>query len=176
MTFDDLLRTLKLKSVLPQEIADLFYHLKRVGNAAAHENAGNTGDALAALKIARAAAVWFHRSYGGAPGFRPGPFVPPAAPVDATAALAAELEELRRRVQESADGEAKVLLAYQDAEAARLKALAEAEAQQRERWAMIASCAAPQSSIASCRTAAMACSSSPPCSITRLATPSRWPI
>src|ERR1700726_4985685 len=37
-TFDDVLRTLKLRSVLPREIADLFFHLKRVGNAAVHEN------------------------------------------------------------------------------------------------------------------------------------------
>lgn len=56
-TFDDVLRTLKVRSILPREIADLFFHLKRVGNAAAHENSGTTADALSALKIARAAAI-----------------------------------------------------------------------------------------------------------------------
>jgi type I restriction enzyme R subunit len=112
ITFDDVLRTLKVRSVLPREIADLFFHLKRLGNAAVHEDAGTAGQALSALKIARAAAIWFHQSYGGAPSFKPGPFVPPAAPVDATAALVAELEELRARVRASADSEAKALLAY----------------------------------------------------------------
>lgn len=132
-TFDDVLRTLKVRSILPREIADFFFHLKREGNAAAHENVGTTAQALSALKIARAAAVWFHQSYGGAPNFRAGPFVPPTAPPDATAPLIAELEALRSQVRTSSDNEAKALLAYQEAEAARLKAASEAEALQQER-------------------------------------------
>ena len=133
VSFDDVLRTLKLKSVLPREVSELFFHLKRLGNAAAHEGAGTAGEALTALKIARTAAIWFHRSYGGAPDFKPGPFVPPASPVDATTALVEELEELRAQVRASHDNEAKALLAYQEAEAARLKAIAETETQQHER-------------------------------------------
>ncbi|HXB77377.1 MAG TPA: DUF4145 domain-containing protein [Bradyrhizobium sp.] len=129
-SFDEVLRTLKLRSVLPREITDLFFHLKRVGNAAVHENIGTTADALSGLKVARALAVWFHQSYGGSAQFKPGPFVPPAAPIDATAALKAELEELRQQVRASADNEAKALLAHQEAEAARLKATLDAEASQ----------------------------------------------
>lgn len=132
-TFDEVLRALKLRSILPLEVANLFFHLKKVGNVAAHEHAGDARQALAALKIARAAAIWFHQSYGGAPDFKPGPFVPPTAPADANAALVAELEELRGRVRESADKEAKVLLAYQETEAARLKATAETQALERDR-------------------------------------------
>ena len=45
-SFDEVLRTLKVRSVLPREIADLFFHLKRVGNAAVHENIGTKADAL----------------------------------------------------------------------------------------------------------------------------------
>jgi type I restriction enzyme R subunit len=100
VTFDEVLRTLRVKSILPSEIADLFFHLKRLGNAAVHEDVGTAREALSALKIARAAAIWFHQSYGGTPGFKPGPFVPPAAPVDATAPLIAELAELRAKVRE----------------------------------------------------------------------------
>ena len=37
-SFDDVLRTLRARSILPREIADLFYHLKRAGNVAAHED------------------------------------------------------------------------------------------------------------------------------------------
>jgi type I restriction enzyme R subunit len=133
VSFDDVLRSLKLKSVLPREVTDWLFHLKRAGNAAAHEDAGNTGQALAGLKIARAVAVWFHRSYGGSPNFRPGPFVPPAAPVDTSADVAAELEDLRAKVRASADSEAKLRLDFQEAEAARLKAIADAEAQKEDR-------------------------------------------
>jgi type I restriction enzyme R subunit len=133
ISFDEVLRTLKLRSILPREIADLFYHLKRLGNAAAHENAGSTTDALGALKIARAAAIWFHQSYGGVPAFKPGPFVPPAAPADATAALRSEIAALQAQVRSSADGEAKARLAWQEAEAARLTAVQEAEQLQQER-------------------------------------------
>jgi type I restriction enzyme R subunit len=37
ISFDEVLSTLKLKSLLPREVGELFFHLKRVGNAAAHE-------------------------------------------------------------------------------------------------------------------------------------------
>jgi type I restriction enzyme R subunit len=133
VTFDDVLRTLKLNSLLPREIAGLFFHLKRVGNAAVHEGVGTAGEALEALKIARTAAVWFHRSYGNAPQFKPGPFVPPVAPVDSPITLLAELEQLRAPVRASADSEAKIRLAHQEAEAAHLTAIAEAEARESER-------------------------------------------
>ena len=84
VTLDEVLRILKVRAILPPKVANLYFHLKRVGNAAVHENVGTTADALAALKIARGAAVWFHQSYGGKPNYKPGPFVPPTAPVDAT--------------------------------------------------------------------------------------------
>jgi type I restriction enzyme, R subunit len=133
ITFDDVLRTLKVRAVLPREIAEIFFHLKKLGNAAVHENTGTTAQALTALKVARAAAIWFYQSYGGAPGFKAGPFVPPAPPVDSSAALMAEIEDLRSQVRASTDKEAKALLAYQEAESARLQATQAAEAQQRER-------------------------------------------
>ena len=37
-TFDDVLRALKARGVLTREIADFFHHLRREGNAAAHED------------------------------------------------------------------------------------------------------------------------------------------
>lgn len=131
--FDDTLRSLKLRAVMPREIADLFYHLKKVGNAAAHENAGTSADVLTALKMARGAAVWFHRTYGNAPTFKPGPFVPPAPPVDSTVALQEEVRKLQQQVRASADAEAKAQLARQEAEAARLAALQQAEERQQEK-------------------------------------------
>src|SRR5580692_3717487 len=63
----------------------------------------------------------------------PGPFVPPTPPVDATNALKAELEELRKRVHASSDEVAKALLAFRDAEDARLRAISEAEAHREDK-------------------------------------------
>src|SRR4051794_38372145 len=62
ITFDEVLRTLRVQAILPREIADLLFHLKRLGNEAVHEDVGTTANALSALKIARAAAIWFHQS------------------------------------------------------------------------------------------------------------------
>lgn len=133
VSFDDVLRTLKARGVLPREIADLFYHLKRMGNEAAHEDRGTPSDALMALKIARAAAIWFHQAYGGAPNFKAGPFVPPPVPQDATRELREQLQEMQRQVARSSDAEAKARLQAQEAEAERERLAAQAGQDQQER-------------------------------------------
>lgn len=138
-SFDDVLRALRARSIIEREIADFFYHLKRAGNAAAHDDWGTAGDALTGLKIARAIGGWFYQTYANAPSFRLGPFVPPAPPVDASVASVAlrkELVALQEAVAASADAEAKARLAAQEAEAARreLEGRAEAEARDRAFW------------------------------------------
>src|SRR5579862_2218811 len=102
-TFEETLRRLSYERIIPREAADLFHALRKVGNRAAHETTGNHSDALSALKFARQLGIWFHRTYRKKPEFKPGPFLPPAEPVDATAALAEEIDTLRRRVIESED-------------------------------------------------------------------------
>jgi type I site-specific restriction endonuclease len=140
-SFDDVLRALKAHGVLPHDVADFFYHLKRAGNAALHENVGSAGEALHGLKIARALSVWYHKSYAGNPGFKAGPFVPPVPPLDATGQLRDEIEELKRAVRQSSDAAAKARLAAQIAEEekADLVASVEAEAEQRAFWEQYAS-------------------------------------
>jgi len=100
-TFDETLRRLRLERVLPRGVADLFHAVRKLGNAAVHDAKGTHRDALTALKLARQLSIWFHRTYGNAPDFDPGPFLPPREPADATAALVAEIAELRRVVAES---------------------------------------------------------------------------
>jgi type I restriction enzyme R subunit len=100
-TFDEILRRLRLERILPREVGDVFHKLRIVGNAAVHEGAGTHADALGALKLARQLGVWFYRTYGQKPSFNPGPFVPPAEPVDATTALKAEIEALQQKVIEN---------------------------------------------------------------------------
>ena len=115
LTFDEVLRNLKAREILPRQVADMFYHLKQAGNAAAHEDWGTASDALLGLKMARSASVWFHQTYGQSPGFKPGPFVPPPPPAEATKELRAELEQLRQAVSASADAEAKGRMLAQQA-------------------------------------------------------------
>src|SRR5436190_9161999 len=102
-TFEDTLRRLGFERIIPKEASDVFHAIRKAGNRAAHEAEGNHGDALSALKFARQLGIWFHRTYGKQADFKPGPFLPPAEPVDAAAPLREEIESLRRRVAESED-------------------------------------------------------------------------
>lgn len=95
----DLIRELQGQGLLTREVADLFHQLRMEGNRAAHELAGTEGEAMHALKAARKAAVWFHRTFGPSPEFRPGPFTPPGPPADPAAALRAQVEALRAEVE-----------------------------------------------------------------------------
>ncbi|MGE0653082.1 MAG: type I restriction-modification system endonuclease [Alphaproteobacteria bacterium] len=102
-TFEETLRRLSYERIIPKEAADIFHALRKAGNAAVHEAKGDHGNALTALKLARSLGVWFHRTYGKALGFDPGPFVPPPEPIEATAPLREEIEALRRKLAESED-------------------------------------------------------------------------
>jgi len=99
-SFDEVLRLLRDRGLLPREIGELFHYLRRMGNAAIHDNTGSAGDALTSLKVASQLAAWFRRTFLKEPGFRPGPFRPPSPPVDATAPLRAEIEQLRQAARE----------------------------------------------------------------------------
>lgn len=94
-SFADLLRRLKSEGELPQAAADLFHQLRVSGNRAAHQAEGTHAEALSALKIARELGVWFHRSFKAGAAFSPGPFVPPKAPIDPSAALRGEIARLQ---------------------------------------------------------------------------------
>lgn len=102
-TFEQTLRRLSYERIIPKEAADVFHVLRKVGNQAVHEADGTHAEALASLKFARQLGVWFHRTYGREPNFKPGPFIPPPGPVDATQALTDEIAELRRAVAEGQD-------------------------------------------------------------------------
>jgi len=139
-TFEETLRRLAYDRVLPRETADVFHQIRRLGNAAAHEVRGDHGEALTGLKLARQLGIWFYRTYAKQPAFKPGPFVPPPEPVDATAALRAEIEALQRKVVET---ECAAARAQREAEEhARARESAEArmrrEAEDRAVWETLA--------------------------------------
>lgn len=103
--FEAVLRLLRDRGVLPRQPAELFHYLRRVGNAAVHDNLGTPAEALSALKQARQLGVWFVRGYGGDKRLDPGPLRPPEPPQNATDELTAEIDRLRRALaaEESAN-------------------------------------------------------------------------
>ncbi|MDN7549483.1 type I restriction-modification system endonuclease [Burkholderia cenocepacia] len=97
-----LLSRLKGAGWLPRDVADLFHWLRKAGNIANHQFAGDHRAALQTLKVATQLGFWFQRSFGDV-DFKGGAFVPPEAPCDESAALRAELVELRQRLQAQAE-------------------------------------------------------------------------
>ncbi len=93
--FSDLLRKLKRKDIITREMADIFHGLRKAGNAAAHEGGGTRQEAVRQLRLAHRLAVWFHQAFRD-PGYRPGPFVLPPNPRQASPKLKEELDRLRK--------------------------------------------------------------------------------
>lgn len=112
-TTNDLLRRLATQQILPREVADIFHAIRKSGNEAAHSLANSPSEALSALKFCRALGVWYRRTYGRDPNFKPGPFVPPRASEDVDQATQAELAALRAQVREA---EEKLAAAHASAE------------------------------------------------------------
>jgi type I restriction enzyme, R subunit len=136
----ELLCRLRFERVLPPQVADLFRSLRILGNDAAHGAAGTLSEALNALKYARQAGVWFHRTFGRDTSFAPGPFQPPAAPKDAAAPIRAELERLRVELLASKSAAEQATLAAEENTRARQTAeqRARQEAEERATWEQLA--------------------------------------
>lgn len=118
--FEETLQRLSYERILPREVADVFHRLRKLGNVAVHEAKGTHAEALSGLKLARELGVWFHRSYGKQPDFRPGPFVPPPDPENVGVTLRAEIAALRQKMAET------------ESAAEQAKRVAEEEARARE--------------------------------------------
>lgn len=138
--FSDLLQRLKAERAMPREAGDLFHQLRIAGNQAAHANREDHAGALTSLKLARQLAIWFHATFGGDSKFKPGPFVPPVSPIEASADLRAEIERLNaslaasqsaaERARAEADQHAREKESAQDA--------AKREAAERAVWEQLA--------------------------------------
>jgi type I restriction enzyme, R subunit len=136
----DLLRRLKFERLLPSEVADLFHEIRILGNRATHGTGGTASEALNGLKYARQAGVWFHRTYGKDPKFIAGPFRPPAAPEDASAATRVELDRLRAELLASQSAAERAQLLANESARARQSAeeRARQEADDRATWEQLA--------------------------------------
>lgn len=130
----DILRRLKFECSLPEEVGALFHSLSIAGNQAAHGSADNHAGALNGLKLARQLAIWYSRTFNN-PAGKFGPFVPPARPTDANAALAQELDRLKAELA-ATQTEAERLKAEAVAAEAKLKSAAEIAATERQERAI----------------------------------------
>lgn len=99
--FADLLVRLRTERIMPREAGDLFHQLRIAGNKAAHAHHDDHATALTSLKIARELAIWFHITFGRNAKWKPGPFVPPRPPADASAELRTEIERLNGELRAS---------------------------------------------------------------------------
>jgi type I restriction enzyme R subunit len=92
----DLLRAIDGSLRLDSQVRQLFHLLRQMGNQAAHEAELPISfrEGLQALKVARELSVWYLRSFGGQPDFKPGPFALPDNPTQQLAQLQAEQASL----------------------------------------------------------------------------------
>ena len=89
----ELLRAVDQRLGLDAQVRQMFHLLRQRGNEAAHQISHGISyrEGLEALKVAREVAVWFHRSFGASPDFKPGAFVLPDDPSQ-------KLESLQQQV------------------------------------------------------------------------------
>jgi len=129
----DLINRLRDEGVVTPQIRQLFHDLRRAGNAAAHEARGTHAEALHQLKMARELGVWFHRALKDK-SFRPGPFIPPAKPVDESQAIASEITRLRKEVAEAKLSAEQARAVAEEEARRRLSVEERARKDEEERW------------------------------------------
>lgn len=138
----ELLRAVDNRLGLDPQVRQMFHLLRVRGNAAAHQVDHDIGyrEGLEALKVAREVAIWFHRTFGDQPGFKPGPFVLPDDPSQKLAALqqqASDLQDALQQAQAAHTGQAE-LTQLLEASAAQERAMAERAQQERDIYEQLA--------------------------------------
>ncbi|UWS28886.1 DUF4145 domain-containing protein [Erwinia pyrifoliae] len=86
-------------------IRQLFHTLRLEGNRATHQFQTPHREAMDALKIARALAIWFHQTFGkNNDAFNPGPFVLPPGPSEQLRKSQAAIESLKQGLLAALNG------------------------------------------------------------------------
>lgn len=131
----ELLRAVDQRLGLDAQVRQMFHLLRQRGNDAAHRVQHSIGyrEGLEALKVAREVALWFHRTFGTDPNFRPGPFVLPDDPSQKLASLQQQISALHGRLQEAQTAQAaqEELAALRAAELAQERELSDRAVQER---------------------------------------------
>lgn len=104
----ELFRAVDSRLALDPQVRQMFHLLRQQGNAAAHRIDHEIGfrEGLESLKMARELAVWFHRSFGSEPHFKPGAFVLPDNPSQKLATLSQQISRLQEDLQQAQSSQA----------------------------------------------------------------------
>lgn len=139
----ELIRAIDSRLGLDPQLRQMFHLLRIRGNDAVHEVGAAIGyrEALESLKVAREVALWFHRTFGHNPKYKPGPFLLPDDPSQKLNALQQQIHELEIKLSsaeaQTADRETVALLKQQQLE--QEHALAEQALQERDIYEQLAS-------------------------------------
>jgi len=138
----ELLRAVDNRLGMDALVRQMFHLLRVRGNAAAHEvnHAIGYREGLEALKVAREVSVWFHRTFGQQPDFKPGPFVLPDNPSQKLAELQQQAQDLQTALHQAqaAHTDQAALAQLLEATAAQERALAERALQERDIYEQLA--------------------------------------
>ena len=66
-SFHNRLKILEFEGILPEQVKDLLFLLKRKGNSAVHDNSGTLVDAKSELLSAFKISKWFYETYSSQP-------------------------------------------------------------------------------------------------------------
>ena len=104
----ELLRAVDQRIGLDPQVRQMFHLLRTRGNDAAHVVNHSIGyrEGMESLKVAREVALWFHRSFGHNPDFKPGPFVLPDDPSQKLAQLQQKIATLQDHLQQAQSAQA----------------------------------------------------------------------
>lgn len=96
----ELIRSIDQRLGLDPQLRQMFHLLRIRGNDAVHEVGAAIGyrEALESLKVAREVALWFHRTFGSNPQFKPGAFRLPDDPSQRLNELQDQIEDLNTRL------------------------------------------------------------------------------
>ena len=98
--FADVLREIQVGGSAPRDVLDILHRLRRHGNVAAHDGAGDRRDAFEALKLCHRLGVWWRATKTGNPKLTIA-FIPPKPDSDDEVGLATVVEALRRKLAET---------------------------------------------------------------------------
>lgn len=104
----ELIRAVDQRLGLDPQVRQMFHLLRQRGNEAAHQVRHSIGyrEGLEALKVAREVALWFHRTFGANPNFKPGPFLLPDDPSQKLVNLQQQIAKLQGTLQEAQTAQA----------------------------------------------------------------------
>lgn len=130
--FADVLHALQIDGSAPREILDLLHRLRKTGNTAVHDAAGERREAFDCIKIAHQLGVWLRASLTNQPRLTIA-FRPPRLAPDETAELRAMVETLRARLAETETAAETATRLARESEDARLTAEDRARLAEEER-------------------------------------------